>query len=101
MFVDVRVGILWFLLGAVALLVACLLRMRVVQILTLTSVTLFCEDFFPLQLIQEEQFVSYLQKNWHFILVNCLHEHCGYHNDPKFSDIKALANSADPRSDCS
>ena len=28
MFVDVRVGILWFLLGAVALLVACLLRCK-------------------------------------------------------------------------
>ena len=29
------------------------------------------EKIFPLPLFQEEQVVSYLQKNGHFILVNC------------------------------
>ena len=37
---------------------------------------MFLWKIFPLPLIQEEQVVSYWQKNGHFILVNCHWEAC-------------------------
>ena len=41
------------------------------------SSSFFCGDFLPFLLIQEEEIVSYLGKNWHLmILVNCLREAC-------------------------
>ena len=59
-------------LGVVAQSVACLLRKHRPS----RPAHSFMEKKLPLLLIQEEQVVSYWQKNGHFLLVNCLQEAC-------------------------
>ena len=62
--------------GAIAWSVACTFCKQRPAIDPRVRNVLSWKNYFPVPLIQEEQVVSYWQKNWHLILEKCLREAC-------------------------